>query len=365
VPFRSFVWGGFEGASHRRRDGVRIDSIATSLHDERAIADYALLRSIGIRTARDALRWHLIEQVPGQYDWSSAHGQLRGARAAGAEVIWDICHWGVPDGMDVMAADWPERLARFAVAAARWIRTEGVPMAGWIPVNEISFWAWAGGEKGHFEPYLKDQGGALKRQLVRAHLAATRALREAGFHEPIMLAEPLIWVLPRDGTPEAAQRARTLMEGSFEAIEMILREDRTAVDILGLNHYPHNQWFEGAEQLPAGDPRYRTLRHLLSDVTSRFRLPMALTETGAEEPRGDAWLDYVRQELTAAAEDGIVLQGACVYPVMDYSGWDNERHCPCGPIGRADGERFLRLGQVAAVRGLSGQGFAARRSAPL
>jgi hypothetical protein len=50
--------------------------------------------------------------------------------------------------------------------------------------------------------------------------------------------------------------------------------------------------------------------------------------------------------------------------VMDYSGWDNERHCPCGPIGRAGEERFLRLGQSAAIRRLSEQGLAARRSAP-
>jgi hypothetical protein len=355
VAFRSFVWGGFEGASHRRRDGIRVDSIASSQHDRRAADDYGLLRSIGIRTAREALRWHLIETAPGRYNWSSAVGQLAGARDAGAEVIWDICHWGVPDGMDIMSEDWPERLARFALAAAYWLQAEGVSTAGWIPVNEISFWAWAGGEKGHFDPNLEGRGGALKRQLVRAHLSVTRALRDAGFLEPIILAEPLIWVLPRDETPEAAQSARILMEGSFEAIDMILREDPTAVDILGLNHYPHNQWFEGAEQLPREDWRYRPLRHLLSDVAARFCLPMALTETGAEEPRGDAWLAYVSRELAAAAQEGTALEGVCIYPVMDYSGWDNARHCPCGPIGRSGEDRFLRLGQSAAILQLAGR----------
>ena len=26
------------------------------------------------------------------------------------------------------------------------------------------------------------------------------------------------------------------------------------------------------------------------------------------------------------------MQGICLYPVMDYPGWNDERHCPCGVI---------------------------------
>jgi len=69
-------------------------------------------------------------------------------------------------------------MASFALASARMMRAEGVRIAGWIPVNEISFWAWAGGDEGHFEPHLNEAGRALKRQLVRAHLQVVRVLRD-------------------------------------------------------------------------------------------------------------------------------------------------------------------------------------------
>ena len=66
--FRSFVMGGGESSSHRREDGRQLDLIAATRHDEQALEDYELLRTHGIGTVRDALRWHLIEAAPGRYD---------------------------------------------------------------------------------------------------------------------------------------------------------------------------------------------------------------------------------------------------------------------------------------------------------
>ena len=71
AEFDSFFMGGFECATHRRRDGLRIDVTATTGHDMSAKEDYLLLQKAGVRTVRDGLRWHLIEAVPGIYDWSS------------------------------------------------------------------------------------------------------------------------------------------------------------------------------------------------------------------------------------------------------------------------------------------------------
>ncbi len=352
--FAGFVWAGFEGASHRLRCGRRVDSLAGSGHERWAALDLAIAASLGVRTIREALRWHLVGS--GRPDWSSARAQIEGARANRLEVIWDICHWGVPEGIDIMAPDWPQRLAEFAHAAALMLRAEGCAVGGWVPVNEIAFWAFAGGEHDGFAPHLRGAGDALKRQLVRGHLAVVGALRSAGAHEPILACEPLIHVVPRPGVEGDEAAARAHLDASFEAVRWILQAQPDAIDVLGLNHYPHNQWFVGGAMLPPGHPARRAPALLLADAAHRFGLPVALAETGAEHPDGDAWLQHIAGELAQARRAGVSVLGACVYPFLDYPGWDDGRHCPCGPIGSGLGWRSVRPGQAAGLAALAASG---------
>ena len=352
--FRSFAMGGFEGSTHRRRDRRRIDTIATSAHDRFAGVDFALVAGMGVRTVREAFRWHLIEPREGRFDWSSALPIVRAAREHGVEIIWDICHWGVPDDVDVMSTEFPRRLAAFTRAAVRFLRNEGALVGGWVPVNEMSFWTWAGGDKGHFQPWLNERGYDLKRQLFLGHLAILEELRRSGAREPVVVAEPLINVVPPNEDPEQVHLAAGHNEGSFEVVDWLLAEDRNAVDVIGFNHYPHNQWIWEGPQIGPEDHRFRRLASLLRDASHRFGKPLMLAETGAEEPRGDAWLAYVAEEVGHALDAGVPVEGVCVYPVMDYLGWDNERHVPCGPIRRdAVQGRYLRPGQVEAMQRLN------------
>ena len=122
--FESFFLGGFECSTHRTRTGRRLDLIAATRHDEFAAQDYARLRGVGILAARDGIRWHLIEELPSRYDFSSALPTLRAARDAGVQVVWDICHYGWPDGLDIFSADFVRRYARFARAFALTLRDE-------------------------------------------------------------------------------------------------------------------------------------------------------------------------------------------------------------------------------------------------
>src|SRR3954469_7276848 len=97
--FRSFFLGGFECSSHRRSDRRRLDLIASTGHDVRTADDFAQLQEHGIRAARDGLRWFLVEIAPGRYDWSPVLPLLRAAEATGTQVLWDLCHYGWPDGL--------------------------------------------------------------------------------------------------------------------------------------------------------------------------------------------------------------------------------------------------------------------------
>src|SRR5438067_2480301 len=73
--FQSFWMAGFESACHINSKGVRLDMVAATQHDVQADTDYARLRELGLLTARDGLRWHLIDQA-GKYDFSSLTQQV-------------------------------------------------------------------------------------------------------------------------------------------------------------------------------------------------------------------------------------------------------------------------------------------------
>ncbi|HET6467741.1 MAG TPA: hypothetical protein VFG43_05110 [Geminicoccaceae bacterium] len=341
--FSSYFIAGFECSSHRRRDGVRLDVLASSRHDTFAAEDYRAAARHGMTTARDGLRWHRIETAPGRYDWSSFLPMLRAAHGTGTQVIWDICHYGWPDDVDIWSPAFVERMGRFARAIAVLIRdeTDGVPF--YCPVNEISFLSWAGGELGHLNPVGRRRGGELKRQLVRASVAAIEAVREVDPRARIVLADPVINVVADPKRPRSRGRAEAYRQAQFEAWDMLcgrlepeLGGRPEHLDIVGANYYAQNQWILNGPPVPLGDPLYRPLREILSETWARYRRPFFIAETGTEGPGRPTWLRYVGNEVQAALAAGVPVEGICIYPITDYLGWQNDRHCDCGLFGFAD-----------------------------
>ena len=336
--------GGFECATHRRRDRTRLDVLATTAHDRRCAEDYALLAAAGIRTVRDGLRWHLIEAVPHVYDWSSFLPMLHAAQSTGTQVIWDLCHWGVPEDLDPFSAEFPERFAAFAGAAAALVRDENARAGVTRPqmycaINEISFWSWVGGDTEHFHPYGEDRGAELKEQLVRASLAAIRAVRAADPGALFVQAEPIINISADDERPEDAEGAAEHTAGQFEAWDMLLglRDPELGgagdmLDLIGVNYYWNNQWIHEGDRTPPGHARHRPLHVMLLELWGRYERPIVITETGVESGPDFGWLGHVTAEVRQALRMGVPVLGICLYPVMDYPGWDDERHCSCGLI---------------------------------
>lgn len=337
--FSSFLMGGFEGSSHRRSDGRQLDLIAATRHDERALHDYRMIADAGLRTARDAVRWHLIETAPGRYDWSSFLPMLRAARSAGMQVVWDLCHYGLPHDLDIWSPRFLDRFAAFCAAVARMVREESDGVPFFCPVNEISFWAWAGGDHARMYPNAIGRGPELKRQLARAAITAVNAVREVAPDARFIQAEPLIHVAGHPDMPETCAGAEAHRLAQFEAFDMIagrlhpeLGGSEAHLDIVGINYYPENQLVRGGMTIPFGHWLYRPLRQLLAEVGARYGRPLLVSETGAEGSNGAGWLRYVGGEVRAARRAGVPVQGVCLYPVMDYPGWHNDRACRCGLI---------------------------------
>lgn len=343
--FRSYFLAGFECSSQRRRDGRRLDLLASTRHDELVEADYRQVLAHGMRAARDGLRWHRIETAPGRYDWSSFLPMLQAARRQGVQVVWDLCHYGVPPGLDIWGAGFVERFARFAAAAARLIRDEtGKPLVV-CPVNEISFWAWAGGDQAKFYPAARGRGDELKRQLARAAIAAVEAVRGVDADARFVHTDPLIQLHPRSGRPDDVAAAATFHEAQFQSWDMIsgrlapeLGGRPEHLDVLGVNYYSDNQWVFAGHTRQLGHPEYRPFRELLADAHRRYGRPLFVAETGAEGSARAAWLCYVAGEVRAARAAGVPVEGICLYPVVDYPGWEDERHCDVGLFAVPDGD---------------------------
>ena len=68
---------------------------AVTQHDVLAREDYRLLKEFGISTARDGIRWTLVDRG-GSYDFSSFAPMLQASREEGTQIIWDLCHYGWP-----------------------------------------------------------------------------------------------------------------------------------------------------------------------------------------------------------------------------------------------------------------------------
>jgi beta-glucosidase/6-phospho-beta-glucosidase/beta-galactosidase len=340
---RSFFLGGFECSTHRRADGERLDLIASSGHESLALEDYLQLASRGIGTVRDGVRWHLIERSRGCYDWSSFTSLLRAARVAGVQVIWDLCHYGHPDHLDVWSEEFVWAFAHFARQAAIVARNESDAPPLFCPINEISYWAWAGGETGRINPAAHGRGPQLKRQLVRATIAAIDAIREVAPKSRFIIAEPLINVVSGSPEPEHVAAAENYRQSQFEVHDMLTgRRDPELggrpefLDIVGVNFYPDNQWYQGGSTIPLGHHSYRPLQDMLREVHERYRRPLLISETGAEGRVKHYWLHHVAGEVTAAIEMGVPVEGICLYPIVDYHGWDNHRVCEVGLFSLPD-----------------------------
>jgi hypothetical protein len=340
--FRSFFLGGFECSTHRLRTGKRLDLVRSTRHDELAGSDYRLLQQYGIFTARDGLRWPVIETSAGRYDFASAVPMLKAARDAGQQVIWDLWHYGWPDDLDIFSAAFVSRFAAFAAEAIKHISEyTDTPLVS--PINEISFFSWAGGEDGIFNPFAHHRGDEMKRNLVRATVAAVDAMRRINPNVRTFQVDPMINIVPRSSRAQDVADAENYRGSQFVAWDMILgrvepelggRDD--LIDVIGVNYYIHNQWVWQGQMIVPSDPRYRHVSAMLQEVYTRYRRPLFVAETGIEDETRPAWLRYMCGEVFTAWAAGVPMEGLCLYPIVNHPGWDDDRHCYNGMFDYAD-----------------------------
>jgi hypothetical protein len=336
--FNSYLMGGFECSTHIKRGGQRLDLIAATNHDYFAEADYNRLLEIGMKTARDGVRWHLIEREPFRYDFSSLQKQVQAVKKTGIQIIWDLFHYGFPVELDIFSAEFIERFAQFSAATAEFLNSEIPGTLIVCPVNEISFFSWVAGEVGVFYPFARKRGNQLKRQLVKTTIVSIEAIRQVVPKARFVQTDPAIHVTTGRKDIQARRRAENYRRAQFQAFDMIsgklepeLGGDAKYLDIIGLNYYFHNQWFyPNRRKLFREHPLYRPFNEILGEYYQRYERPLLLAETGIEGDERADWFSFVCREVGFAREQEIPVEGICLYPIVNHPGWEDERHCQNG-----------------------------------
>jgi hypothetical protein len=334
--FRSFYQAGFECATGTNAHGEWIDQIRATEHDRSADADYARLAAVGLFTAREAIRWPLVDRR-GRYDFRSIVPFVGAARRHGIELIWDVFHYGYPADIDLFHPDTPARFAEYCRAAARYVHAHSAGPHYFTPVNEGSYFSWAAGEVGRFAPHQKKRGFELKVALARMALCAIPAIRDGCPGARIVNVDPVCHVVPPwNAANEVVAAAHDFNEHVvYQFLDMVagrlfpeLGGSLEALDIVGMNYYATNQWELGNETVPlAGDdPRRVPLAELVRGVCARYGRPVSITETGDCDERRRSWLEGISGTALELLHEGSELVGVCLYPILGMPEW-HDRAC--------------------------------------
>jgi beta-glucosidase/6-phospho-beta-glucosidase/beta-galactosidase len=353
--FSSFFLAGFESATGYNAHCEPFDQIAATEHDSRADEDYRLLAGAGVRAARDAVRWSLVDRN-GRYDFSSVRPVLEAARRHNVEMIHDLFHFGYPAHVDPFSDEFPERFADYAYAAARFVSAHTDGACYFTPINEPSFFSWAAGEVGLFAPHAHGRGWELKVCLVRAAIRGIEAIRAACRDARIINVDPVCRVVAPFDRPDLQGEADAYNAGAvMEAWDMLsgrllpeLGGSPRHLDIVGVNYYWTNQWEMGRAGIPLDDwdERRAPLRELVRGVSERYEgAEILITETGHVGEMRAPWLRELAGECEAMLTGGVPLRGVCLYPVLGMPEW-HARHV-WTRMGlwdlERDGERLRRV----------------------
>ncbi len=328
--FRSFFLAGFECATGYNAHGEWIDQIEATHHDRHVEEDYERLRHVNIHAVREAIRWPIVD-VRGKFCFDSVDPFVEAAQRHDVEVIWDLFHYGYPADVDLFSPDFPPRFAEYCRAAAEYVRRRTGRPAYFTPINEPSYFSWAGAEVGRFAPHVTGRGYELKVALVRAAIEGIRAIRDVCPGARIVNVDPICHTVAPTDRPDLEEAARRFNDDAvFQFWDMLaghrspeLGGRRDLLDIIGINYYWTNQWELGRDGIPLADddPRRVPLSELVRRVYARYGGELLITETGHVDDRRSVWLNELAGEAGRLLDEGVPLAGVCLYPILGMPEW--------------------------------------------
>ena len=352
--------GGFECADHINRSGKRVNLLKETEHNLRAEEDYKLLMGLGIRVVREGICWSEVEKSPFIFDFSEVRNRMKLAEKHGIQVIWDLCHFGYPDGIFPTHPLFIERFISLCRAFALFHLEHSLQPLYVVPINEISFLSWHSGDMRGTVPFAVNSGFDIKYHLCKAAIEGINVLRQTDEDCIIFLVEPLVKIHPANDEISTAELAE-LNSHQFQAMDIIsgklnpeLGGSPYLFDMVGFNYYSSNQWDHLDRTLvwPPEERQLTPLCELLLMAISRYNKPAILAETGHFGAGRSRWIEEITEECIKALETGVDLQGICIYPILDRPDWDDLLNYHNSGVFDFDGQknRVPHEGYVESLR---------------
>jgi hypothetical protein len=330
LRFASFFMAGFECATGYNKSNEWIDQVAATQHERFADQDYAAAAAAGLKTVREGIRWPLVDNAGG-YDFSTVVPFVRAAHRHDVQPIWDLFHYGYPTDLDPFSDAFVDRFADYCFEAAGFLKSRMTGPLLFTPVNEPSYFAWAGGESAHFAPYRTGMAYELKVQLIRAAIKGIDAIWTVCPDAVIVNADPVCRQVVPVGRPDLIDEVHRFNEAVvFESYDLLsgrllpeLGGSSAHLGISGINYYWTNQWEHGRplEPLASDDERLWTLADIVRWTWHRYGSPVAITETSHWGDQRGPWLKEVTNQVKIILDEQIPLLGVCLYPVLGMPEW--------------------------------------------
>lgn len=336
-PFKSFWMAGFECTDKLNAFGNRVDFLNATNHLGLINEDYNNLHQFNIATVREGIRWSKAEIKPYQYNWANVAYMIEAAKRNDVQQVWDLCHFGFPDDLTPLHPMFAKRFAALCKSFMQFYRSvSSDDTLIVIPINEVSFLSWLGGEACGTSPYCRGYGWEIKYRLMKAYIEGIEAMKEEDDSVRILTSEPLVNIVPPvNATNEQKQAAALQHEYQFQVTDMLsgricseLRGKPEYLDIIGLNYYYNNQWIYNTSEFlvwkdDPPDARWKPLHTLLTEVYQRYNKPIVITETSHPKEDRPLWINMIGEECAVALNKEIPLTGICLYPVIDRPDWDD------------------------------------------
>jgi beta-glucosidase/6-phospho-beta-glucosidase/beta-galactosidase len=354
--FPTFFMAGFECSTFIWKDKERKDYVALTGHDRHLERDYTAAMDLGIGVVREAIRWPMVDLGNGKYDWSSLDPILEAANACHMTPIWDLCHYGLPEGCDPFQPECHRRFTDYCRAAAEYIsRNGGEAPHFFTPINEITFFSAAATDMGWMYPFAKGRHDEFKRSLCKMAIEGVKALRDVIAGARMVHVDPIIHAVPPPDRPDLADEAwDEAYKEAYEAWDMLfgklhpeLGGAPDILDIVGVNVYNFSQAQMNAdnsrEVLGPRDPRRRPLSELLQFAWDRYHRPLIIGETSGYQDKRAEWLRMTVEESMKALKAGVDLQGVCLYPFVDIPDWQSQEWAKIGIFDIEDRDSCERI----------------------